>query len=712
MNTTVPRLNDNDSQVPPTNLQMDYLVVLHRRKWAAISVFIVVIACTAFYLVRIYEPPLPTYQATSKIVISSGALQNIVPATSSHQELDLVTQLEIIKTTPVLGKVIQRLNLSDAPEGTSAFKRSVTNLRNSLKVEFVGETLVVTITTTQPNPELARDIANGVAEAYIDYDRLSRLQTDKDAVAWLTEEIADIKTKLEKAEKAFQHFRQKTGIITLDLKQSEDAAELTKLNANYVSVKSKRIELEAVIDRLNTEVLQPTEILGSLLLTESLQSLNTRLVDLQRQYAEKRKIFKEAYPVLIELKAEIEGINRKLVDECEKQLKALNTQEEILRNAWHTKKSEVLSLREEELEYLNLEREVLLNRRLYDTLLMKVRDFTLVDNTDLSNIRILEYANLPTTPKILDRKKRIIGFGISFALMAAVGLPFLLEYVDRSLRTPDDVHRALGISVVGLVPRDKQLKHASAPRLVAVDGNSSATSEAYYTLGTNLLFSHASDRERAPQTLLVTSASPSEGKSMTAINLAAVLAQMDWRVLLVDADLRRPILHRVFPANRLKGLSAVFNEEVPLEDTIVKTTIPNLEILPAGPKPLNPAVILSSNKIKDILTRLKADYDFILIDSAPILGLADGVALANIVDGVLIVVKAGSTAAKPAEMLIKQLQQVDANLLGVVLNAVDLSQDRYYYYRYYYSYDYAGYGEDETPPKPPKRKKGRSRKRE
>lgn len=692
---------ENDFEAPEIHLS-DYLIVLYRRKWVAVFAFVAVIASVAFYL--IYSPPVPMYEATSKIVIAPGSLQEIVPGAPRLQNLDLVTQIEIIKTSPVLGKVIQQLGLSNAEEGTSAFKEAVDDLRDSLNIKFVGDTLIATITATHPDPRFARDIANTVAQAYIDYDRMTRLQSGREAVAWLTEEIADISTKLKNAEKALQGFKEREGIVTLNIKQSEDTAELTKLNANYISVKSKRIELEALLKHLTEDALTITEIPDSVLVTQSLQNLNMQLMNLQTQLAEKQKIFKEKYPAIIKLQSDIEFINQKLRAELQEQLKALKTQEDILLNAWNAKKSEVLNLGEKEIAYLNLERDVTINKGLYDSLLMKMKDFSLVDNSNLSNIRILEYASLPTIPT-KNRKVLTIVLGVVLGLMLGVGSTFFLEYMDRSIHTPDDVYRHLGLSVLGLVPIDKKAKNASPPPLIATDENRSAAMEAYYTLGTNFLLSRASDENRAPQTVLVTSAGPGEGKSMTTSNWGAVLACMGWSVLLIDADLRRPVLHRVFEVNRLKGLSAVFNNEMTIAEAIVETSIPKLKILPAGPASPNPVVILSSIKIKEIFAQMREDYDFILIDSAPLLGLADGMALANLVDAVLLVIKAGSTPSKPVEIAVRQLQQAGVNLQGVVLNNVNLSRDRYYYYHYYYyTEDDVVWGESKRSEKVNKRK--------
>lgn len=712
MNELTQTLTENGIEEQEIHL-LDYLIVLYRRKWVAVLGFVVVMFSVAFYVIR--KPTVPMYEATSKIVLASGRLQDIVPRAPQLQSLDLETQIEIIKTTPVLSKVIQQLGLSNAEEGTSEFKAAVNGLRNSLDIKFVGDTLIATITTTSSDPFLARDIANAVAQAYIDYDRESRLQTGRDAVAWLTEEIADINTRLRNAEKAFQDFKEKESIVTLNIKQSEDVSELTKLNSNYVSVKSERMELEAILKHLREDSLTVTEVPADVLATQSLRGLNSQLVSLQMQIAEKQKIFKDKYPAIIKLNSDIEFINQKLVEELQGQLKALKAQEDIFLNALDVKKSRVLNLGEKEIEYLNLEREVTINRGLYDLLLTRVQELSLVDNSNFNNIRILEYAELPTT-SIKDKKSLTIALGVVLGLMLGIGSAFFLEYMDKSIHTPDDVSRVLGLSVLGLVPLDKKAKNTSPPPIIATDENKSAAAEAYRTLSTNFLFSGSnefdatsSDSPSLPQTVLITSVGPKEGKSITTLNLGVALAQTGQKVLLVDADLRRPVLHRVFEANRLKGLSTVFADEVTIEEAIVETSIPNLKILPSGPRSPNPVAILSSIKMKEIFANLRGDYDFILIDSAPMLGLADGIALANIVDAALLVIKAGSTAPKPVEIVARQLQQVNGNLLWVVLNSVNLSKDRYYYYHYYY-YDYTEYDEGDERPKKVKKRKRKSEK--
>ncbi len=353
------------------------------------------------------------------IVIEPNQLrEKLIPQTIQLRGIDIETQLLIIKSSPVLEKVVRELGLSSAEEGTPGFRRAVNNLKGSLNAEFLGDSLMVEITAIHTDPKLPRDIANTVAQAYIEHDRDSRLEAGREALSWLTEQIADIQTRLNNAEKAFQAFKQKEGIVSLDIKQEEDALELSQLRSNHVRVRLDRMKLEAIIRRLDKEPDAVTKIPVDILTTQSLQALNSQLVGLQAQLAEKAKIFKDNFPAIIKLKDEIELTNKNIIKDLQKQFDALKSQEAILQSSYDAKMNQILNLGGKEVEYSTLDRDVKAYKGLYEALITKVQQLSLVDDSDLSNIRIVEKAEIPIGQKErnIGEMKRQIAFGTVLGL--------------------------------------------------------------------------------------------------------------------------------------------------------------------------------------------------------------------------------------------------------------------------------------------------------
>lgn len=337
------------------------------------------------------------------------------------------------------------------------------------------------------------------------------------------------------------------------------------------------------------------------------------------------------------------------------------------------------------MEYLNLEREVRTNQELYNTLLTKVKEISLVGDADLNNIRIVEPAEVPMFPlKSSSRDPKIILMlaGV-FGLFLGLGYAFLLERLENTIRTPDDVAQYLGLPVLGIIPRIPKAKK-DKPLLIVASNPKSAPAEAYRNLRTNILFS---GNENPSKTIVVTSAGPSEGKSITSANLGLALAKAGKSVIIVDADLRRPMLHQVFKVNRNSGLSSFLEGEISIDDAIIKTDEPNLSIIPAGKLSKDSAEMLGSNKMKELVSYLKNLCDVVIFDSAPILGMSDSVILSAETDKTIMVIRANVVSRRALRMAIDNLEQIGVMVYGVVLNDVNVKRDRYYheYYHYYYS---------------------------
>lgn len=672
----------------------DYFIVLHRYKWLVAAVTLVVLSLTVLYLRR----QVPVYQAQTKMIIESKRATEVFSSESAFfrtDRVDLETQIVAIKTTPVLASVVKELGVTTASEGTPEFVEAVNKLKRSIEVRLIENTKMATITATHSIPEMARDIANSTAQAYIVQDRLSKLQAGRDAVKWLGAQLADMKIKLKDSEEVFQEFKEREKIITLDDRLSEESAEIARLNASYLIARTSRLEIETMVNRLD-ENNSNTNVPIALLNSPTLQELARKLSHFQTELASKQKLFKDTYPAVIELKDRIQLTRKEILAELERQLDFLQIKEQSFLAQQESKRSEALKLGRKELNYLTLEREVTTNREMYNVLLSKVKEVSLTGESNLSSIRIVEPAESPT--KHMGGNSTTLVLGGILGLLLGTGLAFFLKYLENTIRTPDDVKLHLALPVLGIVPRFEETENIRTLPLLLEKNPRSALAEAYRSLRTNILFSVS---EATPKIIVITSAEANEGKSVTVVNLGMALAQSGYKVLLVDADLRRPTLHQAFHMNRGKGLSTMLAEDLDIDEVIVETDVPNLSILTAGSEQVNPSESLGSARMKRLMEQIREQYDVALFDSAPILGMADTTVLTLKSDAVVIVVKTGEIRRKTLKIALAQLEHVGAKVRGIVLNNVDLKRDRNYHY-----YSYAPY-EDDGEIEPENLKKGK-----
>jgi len=667
----------------------DYLIVLDRHKWLIIAALVITLSSTAMYL----RKQVPVYQAQANITIEEPSrtqemvLPKNVQVVNSEDSYYLETQIEIIRTTPVLANAVKQLGLTDAPEGTPEFNNVVDFLRGRVRVAPVKDTRIVSITASHTEPEKARDIANAVAQAYIDQDRLSRLQSGRDSVRWLSTQLVDLKSKIRKSEEAFQQFKEREKMITLDEKRTSELDEISKLNASYLAVRSNRLEVETIINKLESGSKGEIDIPIALLDNPNLQKLGNELSQLQTELSEKKKVFKDTYPGIIALKDRINLAKQQILDELKRQMDFLEAQEQSFLSQQDSKRQNALKLGKNEIEYLNLEREVNTNREMYDALLAKVKELSLAGGVDLNNIRIIEPAELPSAPSGMKSMTLVLG-GI-LGIFLGIGFAFFLEYLDFRIKTPDDIEKNVGLPVLGIIPRMPEAKKLRTPPIIIKDKPKDVSSEAYRSLRTNLV---SAGLGNSLKTIMITSTGPREGKSITTVNLGMTLAEAGFKVLLIDADLRRPKLHRVFSLERHKGLITMLTGKLTLDEALWDVDT-NLSVIPAGPVPSNPSETLGSTLMKQFISYIRDQYDIVLFDAAPILGMTDSVILSTEVDGTIVVVKTEETTRKALKIAVSQLEQVNAKICGVILNNVDVKRDKYY--RYYYHYYYSPYEDDE-----------------
>ena len=532
---------------------------------------------------------------------------------------------------------------------------------------------------------------------------------------WLAGQLDELKIRVEKSEDARLLYERNNEIWTVDEKQDITTQKLSDLNKELTSAQADRIHRESQYQLARTGSLDAMPAVRD---SQAIQELLHRETDLQTQYTEALSQFGPKYPKVMRLEAQVRDLNtlilrekQNIVARIELEYRAARQRETLLTQALEKQKLEANELAQKLVQFNILKREAETNKQLYEGLLQKLKEATISAGLRSSNVRVVDPALVPPSPARPNRTRNIL-LAFLVGLVGGVGLAFLREYMDNTVKTPHDVEFATGLPSLTVVPafstvngrsRMPRLLKGAAPKtddgrveLVSHERPQSQISEAFRALRTSLLLSQA---DHPPQVILVTSALPREGKTTAAVNLAVTLAQLGDHTLLVDGDLRKPGISRLLNLTDGKhaGLSTYLAGVSSLDlVTIPHPRITNLAAIPTGPLPPNPADLLSSLRMREAFALLRREYKFIVIDSPPIMAATDAVILSAQCDGVLLVVRSGETPREALTRTRDLLVGVRSRILGVILNAVDLSAPQYYYSYSYYPYDYYGGEKDKS----------------
>jgi capsular exopolysaccharide synthesis family protein len=555
-----------------------------------------------------------------------------------------------------------------------------------LAVAPVGESRLVDVKFTATDPAFAAKVLNQLADQYIEQGRDLKNQASQDALDWLTKKLDEQKNLMLRSEKSAQSYRAKNDPIVADDKQNIVMQKLADLNSAVTRAKTARIakesqfhQLEAVRDKVST-----LDELPSVMANTFVQDLKKQLADLQRQKAEVAEKLGEKNPRMVSLNAAIASTESRLNAEIDKVIAAVRNdyqaalaEEKNLSAALETQKREALDLQAKAIDFGTYQRSASVDKEIFDTLTQRLREAGIAGNVKSSDIRIVDRAEIPTETKSQARGNLLMSF--LFGLVVSIGLTFFLEYLDSTVKSPDEIREHLRLSFLGMLPAFPvdQLK-GNLP-LVTV-GSPSHFVEAFQTVRTNVLFSAT---EEGPKTIMVTSTQPSEGKSIVSANLAASLGQVGLTVLIIDADMRRPSQHTSFGAKRGVGLSDVLSGTAKLEDAVSETGAPKVSLMTAGGRVEHPAALLESATFRAMLQRLEKHFDWVIVDSPPVLPVADAAIIAANVHGVLFVVGSEMTSRYAAMNALNQLEQAKAGFVGAVLNRVEVVRHSYYYANYY-----------------------------
>jgi len=719
----------------------EYTRILLKRKWVVISSILLVVGVVAISTLR----STPIYDAVGSIAINKtdSAVLNLKDGSGAgsdyYDPTDLDTEVRILKSDLLALQVIRQLGLDKTPtlsgKGEPAARlQSTTDLlqpdsprtsailaafKGSLQVSLVPNTRIIEIHYRSPDRTLAARAVNALATTYVEQNFKTRFESTMQASEWLSKQLVDLQMKVETSQEKLVKYQKDHEILGMDEKQNITTAKLDELNREFTEAESVRMDKESIYrlvqagdsDSITAAAQVQNTAKGSAASSLLLEKLREQEADLKIQLAVLSVQFGPAYPKLAQIRGQLQEVEAQMQVETKKITARLRgdyqvslQRENMLRAALEKQKQEANKLNESAIEYSLLKRDVETNRALYEGLLEKLKEAGVTAGLRSNNFRIVDTARVPTVPSE-PNLPRNVAFALALGVTTGVGLAFLLEGMDNTVRTPEQAQAISALPSLGMIPlgsrsstefpsRQRLSLAASkeAVELVTQSRPKSQMAESYRSLRTSLLLTSVG---RPPKVILVTSALPQEGKTTTSINLAIVLAQKGTRVLLIDSDLRRPSIHKTLGMGPRSGLSDVLTGNIELEQAIIRSTIlPNLFLLPAGTPPPNPAELLASSKTKDVLAQLGKEYDHIVIDTPPTLSVTDAVVLSTVADRVVLVIRSGQTTKQALRRARDLLLQVNARVCGVLMNAVDLnSPDYYYYYEYQGKYGNGYYEE-------------------
>ncbi len=611
-------------QEEPSKHLSEYYYILLKHKWVVILACIVAVSLALYY----NSVLMPVYKTTATIVIEgerrtspiTGQILNfesyylgeitfnthyklmtsrpVLERVVNNLKLDQIEEVEVSQKNPhktFLSKFKQNIRLligkketpskEGPPVAEDKMSRFVAGLKDKINIEHIEDTHLLKINVADGDPVNAKNIANAFARAYIDFNVENRLKSSRNTLSWMTDQLYELKKKLEDSEEDFLAYKQKEKLFSFSGKQDLIAQKMSDFNESYLKARNNRLEIDAKLKELKPTSGSNSNILyaRSVILNPVIDNLYSQLLDQEVEFSQLTKVFKPKHPKLIQAKNKLDNTRKKLHEEVLKEVENLKfersilfAKEKVLQKTLSDFENEAIETNSQELEYKILQRNVETNQKLYDILLSKIKESDITDNIDVSNIRIVEEAVIPEWP-VSQNKTRNLILGFILGLMGGIGLVFFIDYLDRSLRTEEDVHRHVGLPVLAVIPeaenkkgnakrKKRSGKHSSEAPSEFFLNNLSANSrfaEAYRTLRANIDFSFL---EKDFRSLLITSAGAVEGKTLTVANLSYTINKRGKSVLMIDADLRKPMLSRFVASNESRGLtgllSEVFNEPV------------------------------------------------------------------------------------------------------------------------------------------------------
>lgn len=709
-----------------------YIEIFYRRRWTIISLIMISAALSLIisFVTR------PVFKARGTVMIEKEpnilSFEDIFQIETFRDDY-FQTQYKLLQSRSLADRTIERLKLWEKKEFSGGrnvtgedlknpvFRQKlVDNFLSRLEVKPIRMTRLVEVAFKAHDPVLASDCVNALFDSFVDMNIEAKYETTEQATEFLSQQIAELKKEISQKEQELQNYGQEKDIVILSDKETTMLDKIGELNKALTEAQIERVNKESYYNGIKNA---SPDFIPEAMSNPLIQRLREEYLRLSREYAKMQEKFQPDYPEMQRLKAELDTARDLLKNETQRLVQAAyadyqaaRKKEVSLKELFEQQKEEAFRLNSNAILYNSLKIELENKKNLLESLLKRQSETGVsarLKGLRTSNIRIVDRADIPLRPDS-PRKFRNLLLALFLGLFGGLGLALVVEYLDNTIKSTQDVERYSGWPTLGVVPifdRDarlnghyyvyrsaddedgrKQKKEEKAetenePRsieLISHFAPDSAFAESYRSLRTALLLSGPLARLKS---LIITSPLPNEGKSVTISNLAVSLAQMDKKVLLVDADLRRPKQHRIFNLKNHDGLSNYLTIGLELKKLIKTTLVPSLYLVNSGPIPPNPAELLGSDRMRELLEILKGSFDFILIDTPPVLSVTDSQVLGKMVDGLILVVQADRTPKEALRQTREIIDLLQLKSFGVVINALNLD-NRGYYHRYYYRHYY------------------------
>jgi|Deesub1362B_J571_1020462.scaffolds.fasta_scaffold00010_131 capsular exopolysaccharide synthesis family protein len=709
----------------------DYFNVIMRRKWI-VAVFFISVVITVTLITFMTEP---VYKSTVTIKIDKEPPK--VLAFEDVYQIERIdadyyeTQYKILSSRNIAKRVIKKLHLDRHKEFIGDGKGfSLSSILSSMigflksgkgkvstpiyedgvrtdlidaflervEVQPVKKSQLVRVSFKSHDPDLAKKVANTIADTYIEFNLDSKVEATKQARQWLEKQIEVIRAKVEESEEKLNKYASLNEVIFLDETKDRESIltqRLSEISTALSEATNIRIQKESIYREIKASGDNSPYILDNPLI----QDLKKKYVSLESEYYELLKIYKPEYTKMKALKNQMIAISKRIDLEKTRIIKAIESdyktalrREKYLKKLFEKTKKELLDFQNKMVQYQILKREVDTNRQLYNNMLQRLKEVGVSATMTATNIQIIDRAEYPEAP-FKPKKSLNIMLSILVGLFGGVGLAFFVEYFDNSVKDLQDVEKRINLPSLGVIPHFKDFD-STGNELVTLSDSANPLSEAFRSIGTFIMLSSAS---KPPKTILITSPGSGDGKTTVVCNTAASLIKSLKRGIVIDADLRKPMLNQKFGITNEVGLSTFLSGNIEFNEGLIKkTNIQGLDIITSGPIPPNPSELLGSARMRDLLDALYTLYDFVLIDSAPVLGMTDSLYLSNFTEGVIIVIKAGKTSRDALKETKRLLNKINAKILGVVLNDLKEQDMKYGYYYYYSSYYSSYYKQEDT----------------
>jgi len=706
------------------------IAIKHRKTVAGFFVTIFLLVMLATFVVT------PQYMATTNVIIekaSPNALEMNYRSNLNDPEFN-ETQFQLIQSHAVALRVVDMLSLEEtydtymgryekpsplqvmlnglgkmmarvrkllAPAPPAGQKESLGNLastradrianklQENIFVEPILNSRIVAISFLSPNREFSALVANAVAKAYLEETLDMKTEATRRTLGWMTKKADEERRKLDASEQKIQDFMHANNLVTMENRVAVLPEQLSEIGTELIQAQSRREEMEALYDKVKKVAGNPkaAETIPAIASDPALRTLQSQILVAEQNIMQLSGTYGKKHPAMIKALSDLTVLKEKKAQEIKRVVASIKNEYELARSAENTltaklrrNKSEAQRVNESFIQYQALNRELETNRQLYDALLGKIKEQSITgENQPAVNFWIVEKARVPIRPAT-PRKVLNALMGLVVGLFGGIGLAFIIEYLDNTIKDSEETEAVLGVPVLGTVSLHADGEHSwetvlKEPR--------SAFSEQYKGLRTALMLSTVGG---PPQKVLVTSSFSGEGKTTTAVNLALVLAQSDKRVVLVDCDLRKPRLHKIFNLRNKHGVSTYLAGRNVGEDLLSRGPLPNLAVVTSGPIPPNPSELLSAERMKTLLENLRTQFDIIICDSPPLLSVTDARLLSRLFDGTIMVAQGARTTYEVVRRSLKMLQGRDCHVLGLVINALDLKKHDYYYHQYYAAY--------------------------